>query len=133
MRKIETLDDLRSVRKDLALRQKVTREELKSKLGYIQSDAGGFMLKKMILPVGLGLVASLVIKHLVAPKTSVRGHRKEQLLSFLDNVQANQENWMAYAKIFLSVLKLFQGKRSTVPFVENGVSGKVEKTPTVMY
>lgn len=111
MRPIHSIEDLREAKRDLARKRKASKVAFANHLGALRQDATGFVVKKVALPVGLGLVAAFAIKFLffdkkeenVAAATAGQTQRSEAVKE-----DSHKSSWLNYFSILLSIIKIYQ-------------------------
>jgi len=107
MRPIDSLDDLRKAKRAVRFERSLTRQALKEHLGFLQRETGRTLFKKVVIPSGLGLLTSLGIKQLLKPKDLQETQDKEMIVD--NEPEERTAKWLNYLKIFLSILKIYQG------------------------
>lgn len=111
MRPIHSIEDLRAAKRELARKKKASKVAFANHLGALRQDATGFVVKKVALPLGLGLVAAFAVKYLFLNKkeeevaTATAGHTQRNEAVKED---ASKSSWLNYFSILLSIIKIYQ-------------------------
>ncbi|PHN06383.1 hypothetical protein CRP01_12500 [Flavilitoribacter nigricans DSM 23189 = NBRC 102662] len=106
------MEDLRIAKKELAIKKKLSKREFASHIGTLRHDATGYVIKRVVLPLGVGAVAALAIKFIFFDKNrddtaaQDRKDQKEETEQVKDNVEKN--TWLSYFSILLSIIKIYQ-------------------------
>lgn len=110
MRPIHSLEDLRKAKKELALKREISRQEFGKQVDVIKEDAGTLLLKKVVLPLGAGLLAAFAIKYFFgSKKTDVS---QSTVVSDSETrespAEPSRSSWLDYFSILLSLIKIIQ-------------------------
>lgn len=111
MRTIHSLEDLRVAKRELAQKKKASKREFAKHLGALRQDATGYVVKRVVLPVGLGIVAAFAIKYIFFNKKGddlpvAAAEQKKATEEVKEDVHKN--TWLSYFSILLSIIKIYQ-------------------------
>jgi hypothetical protein len=113
MRTIHSLKDLKKAKKELAIRKAHTKQEFARHLGTLRQDATGYVVKKVVLPVGIGLALAFVARYFFFNKDQKSDQEESAGKKSQETQEEVQENvnkntWLSYFSILLSIIKIYQ-------------------------
>lgn len=111
MRPIHSIEDLRAAKRELAKKRKASKVEFANHLGTLRQDATGFVVKKVALPVGLGIVAAFAVKYFFLNKKDKDipiGETRQTEVKEDVKENAHKNTWLSYFSILLSIIKIYQ-------------------------
>lgn len=110
MRPIHSLEDLRAAKKELAIQKKHTQAEFVRHVDTLRNDASKYVIKKVVLPLGIGVATAFAIKIFFFDKNwkkeSDASDRKQEAEEVKEKVEKN--SWLSYFSILLSIVKIIQ-------------------------
>lgn len=117
-KKIRSLDELRQAKKELALQREATRQEFGRQIKVVRKDVNALFFKRVVLPVGLGLIGALVFKYFWSrneeqEEQEVNKASAARQQAYEPSAQKDDEgiNWMSMISVGLSLLRLLQNMR----------------------
>lgn len=121
MRSIHSLEDLRQAKRELASRKEITKKEFGHHINAFRDDASSYVIKKVLLPLGIGAISALAIKFFFF---SDNKKRKDEVEAGEQNAEATQtvkqdvekNKWLSYLNVVLSFLKIYQTAAGTFNF-----------------
>lgn len=115
MRPIHSLEDLRKAKQEVALQREITKRAFSKQLGVMKHDAGVYVLKKVVLPLGIGVVAAFGLKYFFGRKNEPdrEAQRKNQEEVKELHTGQSRNSWLSYFSILLSLFfKIYQQIRA---------------------
>lgn len=110
MRSIHSLEDLRKAKKELAIKKKITQQEFISNISTLRNDASTYVVKKVVLPLGVSAAVALAVKFFFFDKhakaESAATDQESQVHEAKEKVAKN--SWLNYFNILLSIIKIYQ-------------------------
>lgn len=113
MRRIRSLRDLREAKLELADKREITKKEFAKHLGTLRQDTTAYVLKKVVLPLGVGALGAFVIKYFFfdKEKPADANEKQEHTSGFAERSGRNDDgkkSWLDYFNVLLSVIRIYQ-------------------------
>lgn len=100
------MKDLTAAKQELAVKKKATRKEFAVHLAVFRSNAGSYVLKKVMLPLGATAVAAFAVKYFFfSQETS--NEKVYQGNTAAQTEKAGNNKWLSYLSILLSIVKTY--------------------------
>lgn len=110
MRPIHSLEDLRAAKKELAIQKKLTQAEFVKHVDTLRNDASKYVIKKVVLPLGIGVATAFAIKFFFFDKNWNKepdaSDSEKEAEEVKEKVEKN--SWLSYFSILLSIVKIVQ-------------------------
>jgi len=109
-RQINNLEELHRVKKEYAAKRKIAWNEFDQQLEVIKHDTTTYLLKKVVLPVGVGVLSSVLLKTFISSWT---GRDKEVGIlqggigKTLER-SSPKNHWVKYLSIMFSMYKVYR-------------------------
>lgn len=121
------MNELRQAKKELALQREATRQEFGRQMKVVRQDVNSLILKRVVLPVGIGVVAGVIIKYFWSKNEGEQGTQEASSAGFKEERESEKEqsgsSWMSLISVGLSLLRLLQN-------MQQGAEDETEETTT---
>lgn len=106
-KKIQSLNELRQAKRELAIKRKLTRQAFGKQLKVVRHDVKSVLIKKVLLPVGIGVIGGFAIKYFFASKNDKQEREKAEKQQIKESDSST--SWFSILSIIVNALRIFQG------------------------